>query len=83
LKIFGRTSNEKILDNKILDIGCGPAKVENSWGAGIFQYPEVSQILDLNNVLWNLPANHVIEHVTSMPEFMNEVHCIAKNRATV
>ena len=66
------------MDNKILDIGCGPSKIENSWGVDIFQYPEVGQILCRNNVPWNLTANHVIEHVTSMPEFMNEVHRIAK-----
>ena len=45
-----------------------------------FEYPEVDHILDLNLsiVRWNLPANHAIEHVTSMPEFMNEVHRIVK-----
>ena len=79
------------MDKKILDIGCGPSKVENSWGIDIFQYPEVDQILDLNNVPWDLPADHfeiiyaqhVIEHVASIPEFMNEVHRIAKDGATV
>ena len=79
------------MDNKILDIGCGPSKVKNSWGVDIFLYPEVDQILDLNNLPWDLPAdhfetiyaNHVIEHVASIPEFMNEVHRIAKKGATV
>ena len=79
------------MDKKILDIGCGPSKVENSWGIDIFQYPEVDQILDLNNVPWDLPADHfdiiyaqhVIEHVASIPELMNEVHHIAKDGATV
>ena len=79
------------MDKIILDIGCGPSKVENSWGVDIFQYPEVDQLLDLNSVPWDLPAdhfetifaNHVIEHVESIPEFMNEVHRIAKNGATI
>ena len=79
------------MDKKILDIGCGPSKVENSWGIDIFQYPEVDQILDLNNVPWDLPADHfeiiyaqhIIEHVASIPEFMNEVYRIAKDGATV
>ena len=79
------------MDKKILDIGCGLSKVENSWGIDILQYPEVDQILDLNNVPWDLPADHfeiiyaqhVIEHVVSIPEFMNEVHRIAKDGATV
>ena len=39
------------MDKIILDIGCGPSKVENSCGLDIFQYPEVDQILDRNNVL--------------------------------
>jgi predicted SAM-dependent methyltransferase len=63
------------MDNKILVIGYGPSKVENSWGCGVFLYQEVDQILDLNNLPWDLPAdhfetiyaNHVIEHVTSIP----------------
>jgi predicted SAM-dependent methyltransferase len=79
------------MDKIILDIGCGPSKVENSWGVDIFQYPEVDQLLDLNSVPWDLPvdhfetifANHVIEHVESIPEFMNEVYRIAKNGATI
>ena len=79
------------MDKKIIDIGCGPSKVENSWGIDILQYPEVDQILDLNNVPWDLPADHfeiiyaqhVIEHVASIPEFMNEVQRIAKDGATV
>ena len=78
------------MEKRILDIGCGPSKVENSWVVDIFQYPEVDQILDLNNVPLDLPAdhfetiyaNHVIEHVASIPEFMNEVHRIAKKGAT-
>jgi len=77
-------AEEPYMDKKILDIGCGPYKVENSWGIDIFQYPEVDQILDLNNVPWNFPADHfetiyalhVIENVASIPEFMN-VKCIA------
>ena len=56
----------------------------------IFQYMEVDQILDRKNVPWDLPAdyfetiyvNHVIEHEASVPEFLNEVHGIAK-KATV
>ena len=79
------------MDKKILDIGCGPSKVENSWGIDIFQCTEVDQILDLNNESWDLSADHfeivyaqhVIEHVDSIPEFMNEVHRITKDGATV
>ena len=72
------------MDKKILDIGCGPSKVENSWGIDIFQYSEIDQILDQNKATWDFPANHfetiyalhVIENVASFPEFMN-VKCIA------
>jgi len=43
------------MDNKILDIGCGPSKVQNSCGLDIFQYPEVDQILYLNKDLRAFP----------------------------
>ena len=39
------------MDNQILDIGCGPSKVDNSCGLDIFHHPEVDQILYLNNDL--------------------------------
>ncbi len=79
------------IESTVLDIGCGPSKVENAWGIDIFQYPEVNQILDLNETPWDLPSNHfktiyahhVIEHVSSIPDFMNEVHRISKHGATL
>ena len=57
----------------------------------MFQYSEIDQILDQNKATWDFPADHfetiyaqhVIEHVASIPEFMNEVHRIAKDGATV
>ena len=39
------------MDNKILNIGCGPSKFHNSCGLDIFQHLEVDQILYQNNDL--------------------------------
>ena len=72
------------MNKKIIDMGCAPKKLKNSWGIDIFQYSEIDQILDQNKSTWYFPADHfetiyvlhVIENVASIPEFMN-VKCIA------
>ena len=72
--------------NTNLDIDRDLSKVEDSRGVENFKFLEMDQILDLNDVPWDLSvahfetifSNHVIEHVSSMQESMNDVHCIAK-----
>ena len=74
-----------------LDIGCGSSKSEGTWGIDLYPFPGVDQTLDLNVTPWDLPsdqfetiyANHIIEHVASVPAFMNEVHRISKDGATL
>ena len=61
--MLGGTSNEKIMDNKILDIGCGPSRVENSCGHDIFQYAELDQILGLNNVLQGFVCGYFLNYL--------------------
>ncbi len=75
----------------ILDLGCGPSKVEGAWGVDLHKYAGVDQVLDMNDLPWDLPANrfetiyahHVIEHVSSVVDFMNEIHRVAKPNAEV
>ncbi len=76
---------------KILDLGCGPSKVPGAWGVDLHQYAEVDQVLDMNDLPWDLPSNrfktiyahHVIEHVSSVIDFMNEIHRVAKPNTEV
>lgn len=78
-------------NSKILDIGCGPAKEEKAWGIDIFPYPGVDQVQNLNDEKWKLDdnqfetvyANSVIEHVDSIPAFMNEIHRVSQHGAMI
>jgi len=76
---------------RVLDLGCGPNKVEGAWGVDHFSYPGVDQVLNLDEGDWDLPANHfeavyarhVIEHVESIPDFMRRIHAVCSPGATV
>ncbi len=74
----------------IIDLGCGPNKVPGAYGVDHHPYPGVDQVFNLDEFPWPLPATyghiyarHVIEHVTYIPRFMNEVHRIGCSGAIV
>ena len=83
--------NSTVNDKSVLDVGCGSAKQPGSWGIDHYPYPGVDQVLDINQTPWDLPADHfdtfymrhIIEHVASIPNLMNEVHRVAKDGAVV
>lgn len=84
--------DENLLNGiSVLDIACGIAKHENAWGIDIVAFDGVDQVVDLNSYPWDLPSDHftkiyaisIIEHVQSIPLFMNEIHRVAKIGAIV
>ncbi|MCJ8277089.1 MAG: methyltransferase domain-containing protein [Bdellovibrionales bacterium] len=76
---------------KLLDLGCGRNKAEGHYGVDIHAYEGVDQVLNVNQLPWDLPDNHfegirslhVIEHVGDVTEFMRELHRICKDGAEV
>lgn len=76
---------------KIIDVGCGPRKIDGAFGIDHFAYPGVDQVVDLNKGKWPIETDsfdrvisrHVIEHVEDIRSFMSEIHRIGKNGALV
>jgi SAM-dependent methyltransferase len=76
---------------QVLDIGCGPNKTPNAIGIDRHPYPGVDVVCNLDITPWPLRDNsfekivarQIIEHVESIPDFMREVHRIAKDGALV
>lgn len=77
---------------KSIDLGCGPDKVEGSFGVDCYQYDgNVDLVHDLNQYPWPLDDNsfdiihsrHFIEHVSDAVEFLKEIHRIGKPGAEV
>ncbi|MBZ5638258.1 MAG: class I SAM-dependent methyltransferase [Acidobacteriia bacterium] len=74
---------------RIIELGCGPAKTPGAFGVDIFPYQGVDRIQDLDQIPWSLPdgsfdrviARHIIEHVERADLFMKEVHRIAAHGA--
>ncbi len=75
----------------VIDIGCGPDKQSNTIGVDHHPYPGVDVVCDLDRTPWPLldcsfdkvVASHIIEHVASIPDFMREIHRIARPGAMV
>ena len=84
-------STGKTNAGSIIDLGCGPDKVEGAYGVDRHLYPGVDQQVDFDSSPWLLKSNaytviharHVIEHVAYIPSFMNEIHRIAIDGAEV
>jgi len=80
-----------IKDFSIVDLGCDPNKKNSAWGVDHFSYSGVDQVIDLNSDDWNLPSNHfktiyashILEHVSSIPQFMRQIHRIGDSNAHV
>ena len=76
---------------RIIDIGCGPRKVEGAYGVDIHPYEGVDQVFDLDSTPWPLKsgeftriyARHIIEHVADVRSFMNEIHRIGHDGSIV
>ena len=70
----------------ILDIGCGSKKTPGSLGIDIHPYEGVDIVHNLDISPWPIEdntidvvmANHIIEHVENISNFMKEVHRVTK-----
>jgi len=70
----------------ILDIGCGYTKTPGAIGIDIHKYEGVDIVHDIDITPWpfedntfeTVNAKHIIEHVSSIPAFMKEIHRIAR-----
>ena len=79
------------MKEKILDVGCGNAKTKDAIGIDSNPNTQADVIHDLNYYPWPLESNtfdkviinHVVEHVSDLIQFMEEVHRISKHNATV
>jgi SAM-dependent methyltransferase len=68
----------------VLDIGCGPDKLEGAYGMDVIEQPGIDLVHDLNVRPWPLPANHfthvrakdVLEHVEDFIGCVEEIHRI-------
>ena len=73
------------------DIGCGPNKTAGAVGIDRHPFEGVDVVCDLDKTPWPLldgsfdriVASHIIEHVTSIPDFMREIHRIGRPGALV
>ncbi len=74
----------------ILDLGCGAAKRSDAIGVDQFPIPKVNLVCNLNRVLPfrdstidGIYASHVVEHVDSFLQLMEEIWRISKPGAWV
>ncbi|MBN2483563.1 MAG: glycosyltransferase [Candidatus Omnitrophica bacterium] len=76
---------------KILDVGCGGAKLPGALGIDMQAQPGVDIVCDLNSYPWPLNdnsfdilnCNNVMEHVDNVLKTMEELHRIGKNGAVI
>lgn len=75
----------------ILDLGCGPNKVQGAFGVDLRPFPGVNLVADLNVHPYPIEddrfdvvyANHIAEHLDDVQGFFSEIHRVAKHGATV
>jgi len=76
---------------RILDVGCGRAKYPGAIGLDVNPLTDADVIADLNRFPWPFPdstfdrvlCHHIVEHVTDLVRFMEEIHRIARPGALV
>ena len=76
---------------KVIDLGCGPTRMEGAIGVDITPSENVDVVHDLNIYPWPFGDNefdwvemgNIIEHLDRPNKVMDEVHRIAKPNATV
>lgn len=79
------------INSRKLELGCGYQKPEGFWGVDKAQTDKVDQTIDLDKDSWPLPSNHfevvramnIIEHLENPINFLEEIHRISKEGATV
>lgn len=78
------------MDEVIVDLGCGTSKVSGAIGIDRLSLPEVDIICNFENSLPlksdsvdTLYASHVIEHVSNLIPFMEEIYRVCKPGASV
>jgi hypothetical protein len=77
------------MTERIIELGCGPAKTPGAFGVDLFPYEGVDKVVNLDEIPWPLPdggferviAKHIIEHVERVELFMKEIHRIATHGA--
>lgn len=75
----------------ILDVGCGQAKHPGAVGLDINPLSDADVIADLNQRPWPFAENtfdhilckHIVEHIADLPDFLEELHRIARPGAVV
>lgn len=80
-----------VSDGHAIDLGCGPKKLPGWYGVDMHSYDNVDQLQNLDAESWDIESNsysyikahHVIEHVAEIPQFLAEIHRIAKPGAIV
>ncbi|MBA2490927.1 MAG: hypothetical protein H0V34_04215 [Gammaproteobacteria bacterium] len=78
-------------EGAVLDLGCGDNKYPGSVGVDHYPFDGVDLVANLDHTPWPLAADgydhiivsHLIEHVTDIPAFMNEVHRVGRHGALV
>lgn len=76
---------------KILDLGCGQHKTPGAIGIDLIPGSQADIIYNLEIYPWPLADNsfervvckHIVEHVTDLVRFMEEVHRVSRNGAVV
>lgn len=75
---------------KILDIGCGKNKVEGAIGIDINKDSDADIICDIekglsfkDSVFDEVYCNQIVEHISDLIRFMEEIHRVSKNQARV
>jgi SAM-dependent methyltransferase len=76
---------------RILDVGCGRAKYPGAIGLDVNPLTDADVIADLNRLPWPFPdstfdrilCRHIVEHVTDLVRFVEEIHRIARPGALV
>lgn len=70
-----------------LILGAGKhQRIQGAWHVDQFAFPGINQVVDLNKKPWGLASDtylhvsalHVIEHLDSLIDFMNETHRVIK-----
>lgn len=75
----------------ILDVGCGTAKTPGAIGIDFNPSTAADIVHDLNVYPWPLPDNafdviicrHIVEHVTDLIRFMEEIHRVGRPGARI
>ncbi len=82
----GLTRENPFLGKRVLHIGCGASKLSGSIGMDVLAFPPVDIVHDLDSIPWPVEdssmdivyAHSVVEHLTDIVSFMDEVWRVLK-----